>query len=715
MKKLFLLLLLCFIFSSFKAYCQVIFKYRDSLGKTNIGNFLYYYKDGNGFLSFDSIRRRSASFKLLQAAVPNFKISTSVFWFRFSIKNASKEPFLYVDLEYPPLDRVDFFADSTNHYKQQISGTGIRLSTRTTQSQNHVFKLSISPGQQQEYYFRIQSKSLILVPLYIGSASDIYNSEISRNLIYGIYYGIIAVMILFNLFIFISVRDRNYFLYVIYILFVGLAQAVLDGYTYKYLWPESPWLSMQSMIFIPALTGIAVAEFFKGFLDIKRQIPSMLVYINTFNVIYILCIISSLLGYRLISLAGLQISAITGSFFLFYISLELIKKGYRPAKFFLLAWSFFLSSIIIFVLRNFNLLPFNSFTEHVLLIGSGAEVTLLSFALADRINILKQEKEFSQAIALSEAQKNEHLIRDQNINLEHMVDDRTNQLTSTMNDLQLTMNNLKNTQAQLVDSEKMASLGQLTAGIAHEINNPINFVTSNIKPLKRDINDLYIMLSKFENSTALMDPALVTEINQLKEELDLDYVKSEIDLLLKGIDEGAFRTSEIIRGLKMFARVDEQDIKDVNLNEGFESTLLLLNSKIKDKIKLQMKLGAIPKIECYAGKLNQVFMNIISNSIYAINQLHGDSTAGMLCIETKTNEENDQEVVILIQDNGTGMPEEIKQKIFDPFFTTKPIGEGTGLGLSIVQQIIISHKGTIDVQSEAEKGTLFKIILPVRQ
>ena len=223
------------------------------------------------------------------------------------------------------------------------------------------------------------------------------------------------------------------------------------------------------------------------------------------------------------------------------------------------------------------------------------------------------------------------------------------------------------------------------------------------------------MLSKFENSTALMDPALVTEINQLKEELDLDYVKSEIDLLLKGIDEGAFRTSEIIRGLKMFARVDEQDIKEVNLNEGFESTLLLLNSKIKDKIKLQMKLGAIPKIECYAGKLNQVFMNIISNSIYAINQLHGDSTAGMLCIETKTNEENDQEVVILIQDNGTGMPKEIKQKIFDPFFTTKPIGEGTGLGLSIVQQIIISHKGTIDVQSEAEKGTLFKIILPVRQ
>lgn len=715
MKKLFLLLLFCFIADNFQANCQVIFKYKDSLAKANIGNYLYYYEDGNGLLTFDSIRHGAVPFKLLHAEVPNFKISTSVFWFRFSVKNSSKEPFLYVDLEYPPLDRVDFFDDSTNHYEQQISGTGIKLSKRTTQSQNHVFKLAISPGQQQEYYLRIQSKSLILVPLYVGSASAIYNSEISRNLIYGIYYGIIAVMILFNLFIFISVRDKNYFLYVIYILFVGLAQAVLDGYTYKYLWPENPWLSMQSMIFIPALTGIAVAEFFKGFLDIKRQIPARLVVINTFNVIYIFCIIASILGFRLISLAGLQISAITGSFFLFYVSLELIKKGYRPAKFFLLAWSFFLSSIIIFVLRNFNLLAFNSFTEHVLLVGSGAEVTLLSFALADRINILKQEKEFSQAVALSEAQKNEHLIRDQNINLEQMVDDRTNQLTNTMNDLQLTMDNLKNTQAQLVDSEKMASLGQLTAGIAHEINNPINFVTSNIKPLKRDINDLYIMLAKFENSTALMDPALVIEINQLKEELDLDYVKSEIDLLLKGIDEGAFRTSEIIRGLKMFARVDEQDIKDVNLNEGFESTLLLLNSKIKDNIKLQMKLGEIPKIECYAGKLNQVFMNIITNSIYAINQLHGDSPSGLLSIETKTNEENDKEVVILIQDNGSGMPDEVKQKIFDPFFTTKPIGEGTGLGLSIVQQIIISHKGTIDVQSEAKKGTLFKIILPVRQ
>lgn len=715
MKKQFLLFLTSLLFLGIQASGQAVFTYQNSVSKVNIGKYLYYFEDKTGLMNFDQIRLLSGSFKLLNSEVPNFKISSSVFWFRFAVKNSSAEPFLFVDLEYPPLDEVDFFSVSGNQQIKQRSGTGVKLSLRNTQSQNHVFKLELNPESEKEFFLRIQSKSLILVPLYIGSASAIYNSDISRSLIYGIYYGIIAVMMLFNLFIFISVRDRSYFLYVIYILFVGLAQAVLDGYTYKYLWPENPWLAMQSMIFIPAITGIAVAQFFKGFLDIRKQKPGRMIILNAFNGIYILCIISSLMGYRLMSLAALQISAIIGSLFLFYVSLELILKGYRPAKFFLLAWSFFLSSIIVFVLRNFNLLPFNSFTDHVLLIGSGAEVTLLSFALADRINILKQEKEYSQAIALSAAQKNELLIRDQNINLEQMVDERTTQLTNTMSDLQLTMDNLKNTQAQLVDSEKMASLGQLTAGIAHEINNPINFVTSNIKPLKRDINDLYIMLAKFESSTALMDPGLVSEIEKLKNDLDLDYVKSEIDLLLKGIDEGAFRTSEIIRGLKMFARVDEQDIKDVNLNEGFESTLLLLNSKIKDHIKLEMKLGGIPKIECYAGKLNQVFMNIITNSIYAINQLHGDSSTGKLSIETSINELNDQEVVVLIGDNGSGMPEDVRLKIFDPFFTTKPIGEGTGLGLSIVQQIIIGHKGTIEVQSEAGKGTQFKIILPVRQ
>ena len=715
MKKFYYLIFILSVIISNHCFGQIVVNYADADKKIIIGKSIYALEDRNSNMTLEKVINLQSTFIRTNQEVPNFQISNSTFWIRIKIKNSSKDPYLLLDIEYPPLQNVTFFAPTQKGFIETKSGTSIPFRSRRIQSQNHLFALNLAIGSSATYYLKLSSNSLILVPIFIGSVTSIASSDISRSLINGLYFGIIIVMIFYNLFLYFSTKDRNYFFYVIYIFLVGLVQASLNELTFRYLWPNNIWLNLQSMTVLPALNGLAVVFFFKHFLDIKTQLSKRLIFLHIFNLLYVLSIVLSLFGYYKTSLYILQLVAIVGSFILFYISLELIKKGYRPAKFFLLAWSFFLSSIIIFVLRNFNLLPFNSFTEHVLLIGSGAEVTLLSFALADRINILKQEKEFSQAIALSEAQKNEHLIRDQNINLEHMVDDRTNQLTSTMNDLQLTMDNLKNTQAQLVDSEKMASLGQLTAGIAHEINNPINFVTSNIKPLKRDINDLYIMLSKFENSTALMDPALVTEINQLKEELDLDYVKSEIDLLLKGIDEGAFRTSEIIRGLKMFARVDEQDIKEVNLNEGFESTLLLLNSKIKDKIKLQMKLGAIPKIECYAGKLNQVFMNIISNSIYAINQLHGDSTAGMLCIETKTNEENDQEVVILIQDNGTGMPKEIKQKIFDPFFTTKPIGEGTGLGLSIVQQIIISHKGTIDVQSEAEKGTLFKIILPVRQ
>jgi signal transduction histidine kinase len=273
---------------------------------------------------------------------------------------------------------------------------------------------------------------------------------------------------------------------------------------------------------------------------------------------------------------------------------------------------------------------------------------------------------------------------------------------------------LKQTQSQLVEQEKMASLGQLTAGIAHEINNPINFVSSNVNPLKRDFNMLIELFSRIEVITKDDTDVQVkmNQISSLKKEFDYDYLTGEIFALLKGIEEGSTRTAEIVKGLRIFSRLDEDDIKKADLNEGIESTLTIIYNQLSDKIKVNKKFDDIPLLECYPGKLNQVILNLLTNSIYAINKKYENKPGGLISIATSRDPEN---VYINIEDNGIGMNEETKQKIFEPFYTTKPVGEGTGLGMSIVYNTIRKHNGEISLSSELGKGTTFVIKLPISQ
>lgn len=248
---------------------------------------------------------------------------------------------------------------------------------------------------------------------------------------------------------------------------------------------------------------------------------------------------------------------------------------------------------------------------------------------------------------------------------------------------------LEEAQAQLIQSEKMASLGQLTAGVAHEINNPINFVSANIKPLRRNFNELVDSIVN----------------NREIDEKDLNENIEETNQLLAGIEEGANRTIEIVKGLRNFARHEEHAKKKVNLNEGIESTLLLLNYQLSEnKIEVEKSLGNLPEVECFSGEINQVFNNILNNSIEAIGN------NGKIFIST--SHEN-KIVKISFKDTGKGMSGETIKKVFDPFFTTKDVGKGTGLGLSVSFGIIEKHNGRIEVSSEVGKGSEFVVWLPV--
>lgn len=270
------------------------------------------------------------------------------------------------------------------------------------------------------------------------------------------------------------------------------------------------------------------------------------------------------------------------------------------------------------------------------------------------------------------------------------------------------LNSLKSAQSQLVHSEKMASLGQLTAGIAHEINNPINFISSGMVSLKMSIEAMREISEEYTRLDDGDDPKDVIEsVKELKEEHEYDEIVDELDDLINDINYGVQRTIEIVKGLRVFSRLDEEEAKNANINENIDATLTLLRNKTKGKIEITKHYDESMKdIECYPGQLNQVFMNILNNAVQAMPEDRKDAEI------TIYTEEATDGVMIRIKDNGVGIPDEIKDRIWEPFFTTKEVGVGTGLGMSITYGIIEKHGGKIELSSEVGKGTEFVITLP---
>jgi two-component system NtrC family sensor kinase len=600
--------------------------------------------------------------------------------------------------------------DSIRFYHIQ-NGVPIIFYTQFGLKQNnkkHINYIIQLPPQSASDSFILQIKSCYKMKLQATvEQSDLATQkEHHYELWFSFYAGIMIVMILYNLFLFISTHDRIYFIYVAFILFVMLTQLSIFGFTAKFLWPNNAWINYQSINLFTALVGIASLEFFRKFTKVRKFFPKINPILNIFHIVYVIALAISFISiytapiaYNIISVNASLLATIA-----IIITIPIMRKGYRPAKFFLLAWSIFIAGVLLYILKDFGFIRVIFFTKYTMPIGSALETVILSLALADRINTLKKEKEESQAQALMEMRKNQYLIKEQNIILERKVNERTAEL-------ELTLTNLKSTQAQLIDSEKMASLGQLTAGIAHEINNPINFVSSSIDPLKADIKEVIQILQQYKAKAKSLNTDDFKSITDYEKEIDLDYTIEEIDQLMTGIKEGATRTTEIVNSLKSFSRTDESKISTIDVHKSLDATITILKNNL-GKIKIVKEYGNLPPIEVFAGKLNQAFMNVINNALQAIEEKWPQQDGGQLIIKTELL---DTSVSIRISDNGPGIPKEIASKIFDPFFTTKEVGNGTGLGLSITYGIIELHKGKIFVKSDDNAGISMVIELPIKQ
>ena len=259
---------------------------------------------------------------------------------------------------------------------------------------------------------------------------------------------------------------------------------------------------------------------------------------------------------------------------------------------------------------------------------------------------------------------------------------------------------------QLLQSEKMASVGQLAAGVAHEINNPIGFVNSNLGTLKDYLEKLLAVLAAYENAEPHLAPEARAVVGALKTEVELDYLKQDIlDLIAESAD-GIKRVKQIVQDLKDFSHVDRAEWQDFDVHKGLDSTLNIVNNEIRYKAEVVKEYGRIPAVECMASQINQVFMNLLVNAAHAIPE------RGVITVRTGCEGDT---VWVAVSDTGTGIAAENLTRIFDPFFTTKPVGKGTGLGLSVSYSIVEKHHGRIDVESEPGKGTTFRVTLPVRR
>lgn len=276
-----------------------------------------------------------------------------------------------------------------------------------------------------------------------------------------------------------------------------------------------------------------------------------------------------------------------------------------------------------------------------------------------------------------------------------------------------TLQELRLTQAQLIQSEKMSSLGRIVAGIAHEINNPINFIFGNLPYIEHYAADLLNLLKSYQAHYPTNPP----ELQRLVDEMELDFLTADLPRILSSMRAGADRIREIVLSLRNFARLDESQCKTVDIHEGIDSTLLVLHSNIQEDVRIIRSYGNLPPVECYPRQLNQVFMNILVNALEALKGMNRLDKAIAICTDLISDEDLPEPMIrIVITDNGPGISHDIQSKIFDPFFTTKEVGQGTGLGLTVSYQIIVNqHRGRLKFYSEPGLGAEFMIEIPIHQ
>lgn len=611
--------------------------------------FSFFFKDTTNSLSISDVLELDVSdFDPIGNKIFNERASSAPIWIRFQIKNELEES-VYIDLgnAFYTWNAEIFIVNNNAPLPNSVHTGTFSGSTEHKISNHFIAPLNIENGEEYTVFVKLYSEAPKIHVFKIGTLKHLIKEIRVDEYAVGGFITLIICMFLYNLFLYISVRESIYLFYLFHLTTALFNTTFINGnsfFTDTWFWEYlSVWVS---------LGYLSVTLFTDKYLQLKVNAPKLRIAIWSLTIIIVVIIPLLLLigaSDRITLNSILQLFTIIFSVLILSTGMYLWIKGHRFARFYVLGWSATLLSLIMFILLLNGIIPINDFTMHSTYLGVALEALLFAFALGDRINALKQETEQAQL-------ENLELVTSYNEKLEKSVEEKTRALNLS--------------QQQLINSEKMASLGMMAGGISHEINNPLNIIQGGVFHFKNN-------LEESGNGTS---------------EEDFEVLDSMTDSIQ--------RVARIVKALNVYNRFNEVSLSDCDIHYILDGSISLFQDRLDD-IEIVKEYDVSSKIvKCDEGKLHQIFINIISNSV--------DAVAGKGRI-TITTAFSDNEVKIVISDDGPGITNDSLQKIFDPFYTTKGLGKGTGLGLSITQNIVIELGGSIEVSSQEGEGASFTI------
>lgn len=671
--------------------------------RQNLGRHLAFYVDTSRQLTLDDIRELPAeAFTPSQHDIPNLSFTPYHVWVRLQVEWRAPDREGYILWQqYALTDHFTFYRpDADGQYTASRTGDQYPFAQRELPTRAFGFPLTPRPGHTDTYFMELHGAGTINIDLQLTSLNTGLADTETRHLILGLYYGGLVALLLYNLILFFTLREKIYLYYTLYGLGLGVAFFDVNGMAFRYFWPDYTPMNTGFLVFV-FLSLHAQAQFTRHFLSLDREWRWMDRAFRVFLGLNLLAMAAVFLVEDRYLYPASQRLAFIIAMLCLVSGIWLWWRGYKPARYFTLASGFYVAGILIYVMQNFGVIPTSLLSNYAVQIGSSFELVLFSFALADRINHMKDERSSLEAATRKELQE-------LNQTLEFKVHERTQDLLKSLRAVNDKHEALVATQQQLVQAEKMSSLGGLVAGVAHEINNPANFTRLAAENLERDILRLKGFLHGLADDSS--DSALLAE---------LDRYFSRLSEQLGLVHDGTRRLSLIVQDLRSFSRVDEAETQVAAPDEGLAATLNLIRAQYADQITLSLQQdhpGA--KGACHPAALNQVFMNLAVNACQAILERsrsgHDGLPLGTLKVHTSLRELPDGRWwQAEFHDDGIGMEPVTQDRIFEPFFTTKDVGAGTGLGLSVSYGIVRRHNGEITVTSVRGQGSCFTVRIPL--
>ena len=675
---------------SMQAFAEQTVTLTDATSIISIGKQVDVLEDPGEKLTLQQVLSPEYQSKFRQSTqeAPNFGTKQTSVWCRIRIKNASDKNWI-LNVDFPNLRSVILFQPSGNGYTKEETGRSFSFSQREIKNRSFLFELKIKPGEEKEIYLRIENH-ICIFPLYIGNMTAISQKQHPEDTFYGIFYGISFIIAFYALALFIATRETYYFYFFFQVIFFFLYGAIYCGDASQWFPAFALPLTDYGTVII-SIGVIFVYLFFNSVLNTRKKI---FVASGIFIISALLTafgILFYFVGLR--SLASTINMIVPTSVFIFSIVLCFYLKQEKIIRLIFIGFAIGFAVLIFWILMLQNLISYSPVVNNLFMVQYMWWMIIFSLALELNINRYIKEKYQAQKESLLNLEEKEKLIMQQNEMLEQKVEERTSAL--------------KETQSQLVQREKMASLGELTAGIAHEIQNPLNFVNNFSEVNNELIEELQSERLKVKSErNEKLENEIITDI---KQNLDkINHHGKRADAIVKGMLQHSKQTSGVKEPTDINALCDEY----LRLSfHGLRAKDKNFNADLKTDFD-----ESIGKINIVPQDIGRVLLNLFNNAFYAVNEkltANGspltDNYKPTVSIQTKKI--NDK-IEIRVEDNGNGIPQNIVDKIFQPFFTTKPTGEGTGLGLSLSYDIVKAHAGELKVEAKENEGSEFLVQLP---